>query len=35
MADTGGFDYTPAELTPGLCEDLYDNFIGENVQFTK
>lgn len=28
MADEGGFDYTPSELSPGLCEDLYDNFVG-------
>lgn len=28
-AEYGGFQFKPAELTPALCDDLYDNLISE------
>ena len=27
--DYGGFSFKPAELTPALCSDLYDNLVGK------
>lgn len=29
VTDYGGFAFKPAELTPALCDDLYDNLVGE------
>lgn len=29
VTDYGGFEFKPAELTPALCDDLYDNLVGK------
>ena len=33
VTDYGGFEFKPAELTPALCDDLYDNLVGKLILF--